>query len=702
MRISFPVLLAIFLVPAGLCADEVLTRSADIRALTREQAAEGRPVLLRGVITSGRKRLGGFVLQDDSEGIYVTPQQFDPLLRRGVEWIGVKSLEPGGVLEVQGITAPGGFSPIVVAQRVRFLGTGPLPAARAVTLAELHAGTFDCQRVELQGVVQRWHWDERASEWWLQVAEQAGRFTVMVPDAAELDAARLVDAAVRVKGTCFPFFNSRGEIVGMRLRVAGGDDLKVTEAAPSGPFAAPEVAPLALRPFKREPPTLHRQRLAGVVTLARAGQFVYVQTKERGFRVNTRSGDIFTPGDVVEAAGFVTPTKSFAVMDDALLRKTGRTGVPAPIAVSSAEILAKKDVNHGRLLRVEDYDGALVALRGRLVRVETLAGQEPQLYLDCAGSLISAVLGTQTTAASLAHLQPGSEIEATGICAVQLDQEWPATAMPAPASFSLLLQGADSVRVVRLPSWWTRERMLRLLAGVATLAVLAGAWAIALRRRVIAQTAIIRQKIERESVLGERARIARELHDTLEQELMGVNMLLDETTAHLPRDPSRAAQTLSLAHRMLRHCRSESRSSIRDLRSVTLENLGLLAALDELLRPVATMNGAEFTAVTEGKARRLPISMETALLRIAHEAVANAARHSGAAHIAVTLKYEPGCVRLKVRDDGGGFDPAAQHSPGEHFGLLGMDERANKIGGELRIDSAPGRGTTLSINVPSA
>jgi signal transduction histidine kinase len=600
----FAVMIVIFTGCGKVSGAENLSRCADIRALTREQAAEGRPVLLRGVITSGQKRRGAFVLQDDSEGIYVTPGQVDPALQREIEWIDVESLEAGSVLEVEGITAPGGFAPLVVAQRVRFLGKGELPAARAATLTDMRTGTFDCQRAELQGVVQRWHWEERTSELWLQVAEQAGGFSVTVPDAAGLDAARLVDAAVRAKGACFSFFNTRGEIVGVRLRLAGGDDLEIIEPPPSDPFAAPEVPALALRPFRRGPPILHRQRLAGVVTLARAGQLVYVQTKERGFRVNTRSGDVFTPGDVVEATGFVAPTNHFAVMNDALLRKTGRTAAPAPTAVSSAGILATK-VNPGRLLRVEDYDGALVALRGRLVRVETLAGQEPRLYLDCAGSLISAVLGTQTTAASLAQLQPESEIEATGICVVQLDQEWPASVIPAPANFSLLLQGADSLRVVRAPSWWTRERVLRLLAGVAALATLAGAWAIALRRRVIAQTEIIRQKIERESVLGERERIARELHDTLEQELMGVNMLLDETTVHLPRDPSRAAQTLSLAHRMLRHCRGESRSSIRDLRSMTLENRGLPAALDELLRPVATMNGAEFTVATEGEARKL-------------------------------------------------------------------------------------------------
>ena len=114
MRISFRVLLATFLIPSGLCADEVLTRCAEIRALTREQAAEGRQVLLRGVITSGQKRQGAFVLQDESEGIYVTPGQVDPALPRVIEWIDVKSLEPGGVMEVRGITAPGGFAPIVV------------------------------------------------------------------------------------------------------------------------------------------------------------------------------------------------------------------------------------------------------------------------------------------------------------------------------------------------------------------------------------------------------------------------------------------------------------------------------------------------------------------------------------------------------------------------------------------------------------
>ncbi|MBK8094495.1 MAG: sensor histidine kinase [Verrucomicrobiaceae bacterium] len=678
---------------------EVLTRCADIRALSREQAAEGRAVRLSGVITSGQKARGAFVLSDDTAGIYVTPGQRDPTSQVEIEWMNVSSLEPGGRVEVQGFTGAGGFAPLVVAQRVVYLGRGELPPARAVTLTELRTGAFDCQQAELRGVVRRWHRDEDSGQLWLQVAEQGGTFSAIVDDAAELDGMAFVDAEVRLNGTCFSFFNTRGEIVGARLRVASPADIAVTAPALTDPFAAPEVSALALRPFRSGPSMLHRQRLAGVVTLCRPGELVYVQTRQRGFRVNTRGSEVFTPGDVVEAAGFVEETGHFAAMDEALVRKTGRAEMPNAVPVSCAEILLPK-VNQGRDLRVEDYDGALVALRGRLVRLEALPGHKPRLYLDCEGTLILAELGLDADAALLAHLPMESEVEVTGVCSVTLDQGWPADVMPAPASFSLLLRDVNDLRVVRAPSWWTRQRVLGLLAVVAALAAVIGSWAIALRRRVQAQTEIIRNKIERESVLGERERIARELHDTVEQELMGVNMLLEETKTHLPGNADRAVETLALAHRMLRHCREESRSSIRDLRSVALENLGLPAALEELLRPVAVMNGAQFTVMTEGQHARLSTSKETALLRLCHEAVANAARHSGAANISLRLCYAPGEVSAVIQDDGKGFNPQAPRPTGGHFGLLGMEERADKIGARLKIESTPGQGTQIRITLP--
>lgn len=683
---------------AGGAAHEPAT-CAGIRALTREQAAEGRPVVLRGVITSGQKRLGAFVLHDGTAGIYVTPSQGEPPEHRPTEWVKVQSLEAGGLVEVRGITGPGGFAPLVVAQRVEFTGTGPLPPAAPVTLADLRSGAYDCQPAELRGVVQRWHREAGSNTLWMEVAEQGGSFSAYADAAPDIDGAGLVDAEVRLRGTCFSFFNARGEIVGLRLRMRGAEDLDVTRPAAADPFAAPEVPALALRPFQPGPPNLHRQRLSGVVTLARPGRFLYVQTRERGFRVETHSAEVFAPGDAVDAAGFVGQTEHFGIMTNALLRHRGKAAVPVPARVTSAMILEPKFNPRGRELRIEDYDGSLVTLRARLVRVEDVPDEGARLYLDSGGSLIRAGLGPGTTAAALALLQVESEVDVTGVCAVELDQEWPADVMPVPVGFSLLLRSPADVQILRAPSWWTQERVLWLLAGVGTLAALTAAWAFSLRRRVVAQTEIIREKIERASVLGERERIARELHDTVEQELMGVNMLLEETRTRLPADAERARDTLSLAHRMLRHCREESRSSIRDLRSVALENLGLPAALDELLRPVAEMNGARFTVSTAGTPRRLPASRETGLLRLCHEAVANAARHSGAQHIALTLTYGGTETSVEVTDDGCGFDPKAPRPSGAHFGLPGMEERADKISARLHISSAPGRGTVVSIRL---
>lgn len=691
--------LLMLLAPAGGAWAQELRSAAEVRALTREQAAEGRKVRLSGVIASGQRSLQGFVLNDGQFGVYVIPGTKGASFPTDTEWVDVPSLLPGGRMEVEGITGPGGFAPLVIAQRVVYLGTGPLPEPKVVSLADLRTGVFDCQRASLRGVVQRWHCNDETGQFWLQLAEQGGSFSVMLDDAADLDGTRWVDAEVRVQGTCFSFFNTRGEIVGARLKLTQKDDIEVTKPALADPFSAPEASLVSLRPFDHETPSLHRQRLSGVVTLVRRDAFVYVQTPSRGFKVNARDTTGITVGDRVDAAGFVAFANHYAMMDEALLRKAGAAELPAPMMVTSGEILRPKH-NQGRDLIVEDYDGALVTLRGRLVRVEVLPERLPRLYLDCDGSLTFAEFGNRLTSGDLQRWQVESELEVTGICSVELDHEWPADVMPAPAGFSMLLRDQNDVRVVSAPSWWTRQRVLGLLAVVLALAAVIGAWAIALRRRVQVQTEIIRHKIERESVLGERERIARELHDTVEQELMGVNMLLEETQKHLPSNVDRAVETLALAHRMLRHCREESRSSIRDLRSVVLENLGLPDALDELLRPVAMMNAAHFTVQTEGQPARLSTSTETNLLRLCHEAVANAARHSGAANIMLKLCYEPDEFRVMIEDDGKGFDPLAPLPAGGHFGLLGMEERADKIGARLKIESTPGNGTHVRITLP--
>jgi signal transduction histidine kinase len=246
---------------------------------------------------------------------------------------------------------------------------------------------------------------------------------------------------------------------------------------------------------------------------------------------------------------------------------------------------------------------------------------------------------------------------------------------------------------------WTLERISWALGFLAVFALAAVTWIALLRRRVANQTRIIAEQIERAAVNEERQRIARELHDTLEQDLAGTSAQLRNARRRLDAEPARAGDAIDLAERMLDHCREEARTSIRDLRSVTLEQRGLRGALEEFLAPLAAESSVRFRIEVEGQPYSLPGPTGIHLLRIAHQAVVNAIQHGHSREIVVRLAYEEELVRLEIRDDGTGFDPGESARRGR-FGILGMRERANKLQAELEIESAPGAGSCIRIVVP--
>ena len=225
-------------------------------------------------------------------------------------------------------------------------------------------------------------------------------------------------------------------------------------------------------------------------------------------------------------------------------------------------------------------------------------------------------------------------------------------------------------------------------------------WIWSLRRQVVAQTKIIGGQIQREATLQERQRIARELHDSIEQEMGGVAIQISNARRRLSQDPTQADSALSLAQEMIRHCRAEARTSIRDLRSIALEQGGLPRAIQELLTPAATEANIKLILAVEGSAVRLDARLESDLLRVAQEAVANAIHHAAPSKIEITLNSGPDFVALTVQDDGCGFD-ASSAPPRGRFGLLGMQERANQQHARLVIESRPGAGTKVSLKTPT-
>jgi signal transduction histidine kinase len=234
-----------------------------------------------------------------------------------------------------------------------------------------------------------------------------------------------------------------------------------------------------------------------------------------------------------------------------------------------------------------------------------------------------------------------------------------------------------------------------------SVALLAGfAWVFVLDRRVRQQTDIIQQKIQREAMLEERTRIAREFHDTLEQELAAITIQLDTVAAQFNNAPEAARRLLELARTMSRRSLFEARRSVWDLRSHLLENSNLVTALSEVTKLMAGSAHLQIDVQTSGPPRKLAALVENHLLRIAQEALTNALKHARASQIVVKLNYEPDQVCLRVCDDGVGFDTACHATiDGGHFGLLDMSERAGKIGGAFSMISASGQGTEIVVAV---
>jgi len=212
----------------------------------------------------------------------------------------------------------------------------------------------------------------------------------------------------------------------------------------------------------------------------------------------------------------------------------------------------------------------------------------------------------------------------------------------------------------------------------------------------------LRQIRERFSlVLEERGRLAREIHDTLAQGFVGISSQLDAVALALNSRLDLARTHLDLARKMARHSLTEARRSVMDLRASALEGHDLPAALSQAAHQWTAGSPIEVEVNVEGENHPLPEETEQHLLRIAQEAVTNAVKHARASQVRIHLEMANRKLSLSVADNGRGFEQEEAFSEvGGHFGLLGMRERAARLGGELQLHSQPGQGTEVAVTVP--
>lgn len=201
------------------------------------------------------------------------------------------------------------------------------------------------------------------------------------------------------------------------------------------------------------------------------------------------------------------------------------------------------------------------------------------------------------------------------------------------------------------------------------------------------------------TIAEERSRLAHELHDAVSQKLFSLRLTAQAAAALVDRDPSRAKGELHQVAALAAEAADELRAAVVELRPAALDEDGLVATLRTQTQVLDRAHTARVTFTAHG-VRALPAAQEEALLRVAQEALHNALRHSGAGRVEVALERRGPGAALKVTDDGCGFDPAAVRRAGRHLGLVSMRDRASGVGGVLTVQSAPGKGTVIEMEVP--
>lgn len=703
LRPGFCLRLLVFTAACGAgamhAADEAaptpLTTAAAVRRLPPEEARRGRPVRLTGnlaIITAPRDAL---VLLDETDGIYVQVEQ--PVK---------KNLRLGDRLEIEGVTDPGDFAPIVRATRVALMGEGTLPAPRPTTIAELSAGGFDAAWVELEGIVRACvptppelipvprtpvglaasaSGENRGEESWMLTFNQ-GDDQLSVRISGRVSPADLVDARVRLRGVVFNVHNANRQFVRANLQLPSVAMIEVLAPPPPDPFALPLQHVGEVLRFSPTGFTGHRVRVRGFVTGHRDRHTLWLREGDRGMRVASRQEGALAPGDEVEVVGFPDHGGYTPSLSNAVFRKIAAGPPPVPQVIRTAEEISRQDSNLVQIeaaltevRRTAEGVGFTLAWNGMNVRARLLRGADD--------------------ARALAW-EAGSVVRVAGICVLGQADFTPPSGLWVAGDMELWLRDAGDLAVVRAAPWLTTRRALFLVISVAALVLLALIVVAVLARRQIQQREKARQlaEVEFSAMLAERNRLAREIHDTLAQNLNAVSMQLE-----LARNSARTGVVdammphLGTAHQIVRTCLAEARESIWNMRSHVLERHDLIGALRAVAEQLGAGLDCRIETRVEGRARRLAPMVENHLLRIGQEAVANALKHARARNIELAIHFAEPAVRLVIEDDGAGFEPAA--APDGHFGLRGMRERVEQMSGRLTVGRGAQGGTRVEVVV---
>lgn len=678
-----PLLLFILALSSTLLAQSPLTSTSAVRSLPLDQSAQELPVDLQARVAHISYPSTVFI-QDSEAGTFFRTQNR------------VTDLQIGDLVRVRGTTFKGLYLTGIRATQIEVLSHGSTPPPQDATYEDLTSGRFHYQLVRIRGVIRSTSTSE----------DQTTRFSIAIGqqfldvrlNASIASPDQWDDTLVEVQGLAAGGINDRRQLVQPHLLINSEADIHIL----SSPVPPAEISPssplnlLRFRPTQDASPHLRRVRLKGQLLASLPNGQLFLRDISQippiafAASLTHSSSTPLKPGDLLDLVGFPEMSGFSARLRDAIILTNTSGPAPSPIPTRISELTKSNPPNSN--LNPISLDSDLVTFTAQVI-TQTRTAESTTWQLRDGNEAINAHLQGPFTENYL----PGTFVTISGIYQIESSADQGFRAVPSTSR--LILPDASSIRILKAPPWWTPGRLMSLIALLAAMVIATLIWITLLRRRVAQQTETLRSRIATSAALEERQRIAREFHDTLEQELAGLSIRLG-ALGSLPLEP-KADSLLTNSLHLVSRIQTEARNLVADLRSPEDDApTDLTTALQELASRQSPDAGPRILWHLAPNLPSLPGPTIHHLRMITQEALTNALKHAQATQIEITTSLTDHQLHLTIADNGIGLPASPPTAPPNHFGKIGIQERARKIQATVEWTPSPTNGTSLHLTLP--
>ena len=675
--------------------DGTIRSLGDLQTALRDEAARSDPFDIECLVTYGPSALADtFTATDGSTHMEMTDGAFWPR----------RVLKDGDRIRAKGhiIRQDNGLYNYAKAFKIEIIShEEPLPPIEA-TAREINAGKVLNRKVRATGTVIDICRDEIDPRF-VYFLISSGKEIIYANAHCTNDfdrASGFVGAKVAVTGKCYTLSPGNNRFnLGPQISTTIPSGITIVKPSPADPFLAPilegGVGDVA-KALESDSPW-RKVRGTVIAVWHRTSALVRVNP-HRVSRLDLADGEAPKVGETIEAVGFPETDIYNLNLSRARWRKAEETATPTdePEDVTIKFLLADE---RGRREFKPPYHGRLVRLNGIVQSIADLGADGVRITIEDKGFDIPVETSEKP------DLEKGCKVEVIGVYVMETEPKSAHAPFPRTNGVFIVPRSTDDIRVLARPPWWTPARLAVVIAVLVLLMTAVLVWNVLLQKisdkkgRDLAAARFAKSASELK--VSERTRLATELHDSIVQNMTGAAMKLRAADKLFEANPDESRRQLALALKTLDSSRDEIRNCIWDLRNQMLDEPTMDKALTRVLSP--HIGDAKLAVRFAVPRERFSENTTHAIICVIRELAINAVRHGKAKSLQVAGCVEDGKLLFSVKDDGCGFD--AENAPGPetgHFGLQGVQERIEAIGGTLEIQSEPGKGTKVSCRIPES